>query len=413
MNHGSQAIFRLGKQAERVAFWSLAVCAAVAPLGMAPQEATAVLAIMAWVVSKFAGRMRPLRTSANWPLLLWVLAAAISLIHSTDLPTSLKGLQKMLKGIGLFFVAAETLRTRERLVAVVTATMIGAILVSADGLIQVMRGTDLFYGRVPGVTPGGFPRLAATFGHPNNFGAYAVTILPACVMMALPSMTLKRRWWSGGVVGLLALCLVFTFSRPSVLAVAASITPFAIVRRAWKSLAALGVASVVGVACLPAPIREWVASQPSWLHVIAQPLRFEIWQAGLNMIRAHPVFGIGVNLFVHNYVQYRIPGDTLVAAYGHNHYLQMAAEIGLVGLAIFLWLLACTARVWHRLLHHPQAWVRSVSLGMGCGIIAFLAIGLLESALYSSRTNLFFWMWMGTVHGLGQLPLDRAAAHPV
>ncbi|MBI4341689.1 MAG: O-antigen ligase family protein, partial [Candidatus Omnitrophica bacterium] len=393
----------LSRLADRAAFWSLVACAAVAPLGMAPQEATIVLAIVAWLIKHAADRAWPRQTPATWPLLLWVLIAALSLVNAAHLPTSLKGLQKMAKVIGLFFVASETLRSRQRLLAVLTAMMLGAVIVSADGLAQVARGADLIYGHAAGMTPGGWPRLAATFGHPNDFGTYAVTILPACVMMALPSMTLRRRWWSWGVVGLLGICLLFTFSRSSALAVAVSVTAFAVLRRAWKSLVVLGAVGAVGALCLPAPIREWVASQPSWLHAIAQPLRFEIWQAGFNMIREHPYLGIGVNQFVRNYARYRIPGDTLEAAYGHNHYLQMAAEIGMIGLGAFLWLLGRTAVVWGRLLRHREAWVRSAAMGLGCGVVAFLTIGLLESALHSSRTNVFFWLWMGTLHGLGTI----------
>ncbi len=401
---------QISQWADRAAYWSLAVCAVVAPLGMAPQEITVVCAIAAWAISRLASRTLPARTSVNWLLLLWCAAAVISIAYSTHVPTSLKGLQKMAKVIGLFFVAAEMLRTRQRCLTVVTAMMLGAAVVAMDGLIQVAFGADLFYRHVAGGAPGGLPRLSATFGHANDFAIYAVTVLPVCLVMALPSTTLRRRWWAWGTVGLLLAALLMTFSRPAVLAVSVSSTVFLLLRRAWKSLAAFAAALIIGALCLPAPIREWVAQQPSWLHVIAQPLRFEIWQAGVNMIRAHPVFGIGVNLFVRNYEQYRIPGDTLVAAYGHNHYLQMAAEIGFVGLGIFVWLLIRTGAVWRRLLGHPSAWVRHLSLGMGCGIVAFLAIGLLESALYSSRTNLFFWLWMGTLHGLAQLsPEERGS----
>lgn len=401
---------RIGRAADQAAWWSLVACAALAPLGMALQETTAVCAILAWGVSRCASRTWPARLPASWPLLCWGLAAALSLLHSTDLATSLKGLQKIVKVVGVCLAAAETLRTRDRLLAVITAMMLGASVVAADGLAQVVTGRDLLYGRAVGLAPGGLPRLSATFGHPNDFGIYAVTILPMCVVMALPALTLRKRWWSWGVVGLLLAALSLTFSRPAVLAIAVSGTVLLLVRRAWKSLAAGVVAVGVGLLCLPAPIREWVAQQPSWLHAVAQPLRFEIWQTALQMIRAHPITGIGVNLFVRNYAQYRLPGDTLVSAYGHNHYLQMAAEIGLVGLATFGWLLVRTGRVWGGLLRHPEAWVRHASLGMGGGLIAFLAIGLLESALYSSRTNLFFWIWLGTLHGLARTAPERGAA---
>ena len=129
-----------------------------------------------------------------------------------------------------------------------------------------------------------------------------------------------------------------------------------------------------------------------------------MWRTAVNMIRAHPVIGVGVNTFVLNYSHYKPADDYLHAVYAHNNVLQMAAELGLLGVAAFGFLLVQTYGVWQQLLRHDDPWVRVISTGLGCGIIGFLAAGLLESNLYSSHTNLGFWLWLSTLCALGNAP---------
>lgn len=390
----------MAKQADQLSFWAFLSCAVFGPLGMAPQEIFVVLAIMAWLAGKLAARQKPVLLPAAFILAAWFLIALLSTTQATHLPTSVKGLQKLLKVFALFYAAAETIAARERLYAMFLAATIGAAIVSIDGFVQVSMGADLFYHRAPGIAPGSLPRLMSTFPHSNDYAVYAVTIFPVCLCLALSAISRKQRLWLWGAAASVALSLLLSFSRPSALAMAVSMAVFLTLRRAWKTLAVFACAAAIGAFLLPQPIKDWVASQPTWLHALAQPLRFEIWQAGWNMIRSHPLLGIGANMFVRDYVRYRIPGDTLVAAYGHNHYIQLAAEIGIFGLAVFIGLMVYTARLSRKLLSDKELWVRWAALGMGCGIAAFMANGLLESVLQSSRSCVFFWIWMGALHGL-------------
>jgi len=73
--------------------------------------------------------------------------------------------------------------------------------------------------------------------------------------------------------------------------------------------------------------------------------RFLIWQSTLNMIKAKPLFGLGVGSFPLNYLYYQADflsqkPDYLKynakAAEAHNEYLQTWSEMGIIGLLFFL-----------------------------------------------------------------------------
>ncbi len=384
--------------AERVAVGGLLASAVVVSLGLALKESAVAIAIIAWLIHKSTAPRAAL-PSVAWPLGLWFLAGILSLAHTVDLHASLRGLLKMIKTIGIMLVAADCLRTKPRVQALAIAVLIGASLVSLDAFAQGVLGHDVWRHLPAGDAPGGLRRLTAGYSHANNLATNLISTLPVCLAVALGALSAAYRRWAWGLVAALGIILVLTFSRSGALGLGVGLALFCIARRAWKSLGGLAIAALVGWLLLPAPIRAWVTTQPSWIHVLAQPLRLEIWQAALNMIRAHPMFGVGVNTFVLNYARYNLPTDTLLSAYAHNQYLHMAAELGLVGLGAFLWLLVRTFGLWRRLLAHPDADMRLMAIGLGCGLAAFCTQGLLESALYAPRV-VYVWLWIGALFGM-------------
>jgi O-antigen ligase len=87
---------------------------------------------------------------------------------------------------------------------------------------------------------------------------------------------------------------------------------------------------------------------------------------------------------------------TLDQMKAHNIYLQLAGEIGLVGLAVFLWLLVVLfneATNIYKSLKDNYFKIAAISL-IGC-LIAFLVNGLTESSLQYSRVALIFWYLCG------------------
>ena len=97
-------------------------------------------------------------------------------------------------------------------------------------------------------------------------------------------------------------------------------------------------------------------------------VRFLFWGAGVEMLRAHPVVGVGGNNYETAFPAARAqfaaahPGSPLIAmnedllsVYAHNEYIQMLAELGLAGFSLFLMLsLALLATFWRALKSRRQ-----------------------------------------------------------
>ena len=400
---------------ERAAFAGLIAAGAVLPLSLALKDLSLGVMVLAWLVTR-AGRRQPSlpRAAATLPLLLWCGASLLSMVNSVNLGASVGGLKKAVIATAIVVATAALLSTPRRVILLFAAVMVGGVLASADGLVQVIRGRDLLYGRAAGIGLDVLPRLTGAFGHANDFGVYAAGVLPICIAMALGATTRAGRRAAWGVTALLSLALALTFSRPAALGLAVGLPLFCLVRpraQAWGTLTMLVLLVVGGLLLLPSPVRAWVTSQHSWFDALVLPERPQMWRTAMNMITAHPWIGVGTNTFVLNYLRYRPPGDTLQPAYAHNHFLHMAAEIGLIGLAAFGLVVLSALLAWRRHLRSPDERIRLLSTGMGCGLVSFLAVGLLESALYSSHTNLCLWVWLGALHG--RWPFNRLLTEQV
>ncbi len=71
--------------------------------------------------------------------------------------------------------------------------------------------------------------------------------------------------------------------------------------------------------------------------------RTEYWQATLQMIRDHPLFGVGPGNFRSHYLRYKLPDASEEVTDPHNFLLELAASFGVPGLLLFLITLAVAA----------------------------------------------------------------------
>jgi hypothetical protein len=123
--------------------------------------------------------------------------------------------------------------------------------------------------------------------------------------------------------------------------------------------------------------------------------RLELWGAALRLIQAHPLLGVGPDNFRHLYggLLGLETWDERVQA--NNLYLEVLADVGVIGFTAFLWLTSAPLVAAVRAFRSRSAyWV----LGVGLGVVAFLVHGLLDSFLAFTPTALLFWILLGYLH---------------
>lgn len=384
----------------RIQLWAVTLFAAAMPVGLAPREAALVVAISVYAWRAVLGQRRPAipATPLNGLVLAWFALAALSMQNAGDLWAGAKGLQKLLKWTAISLVVWDTAQSRESRWRVLLGWFIGLTVVVVDGFWQAIAGRDLLYGRPPALAFDVVKRIDATFHHPADLSIYLISICPLAVALAVRG---EARWRKPLWVLVLATVAVVLLARTrggfiSLLCALAALSWWL---RHWLPAAlAVGLAGAQAVT-VPLAVKAWSAAQPTLLHWLAEPGRLAYWQAALNMIRDHPVIGVGVNTFVKAYPRYRIPGDDFpeIGPYAHNMYLHQAAELGLAGLAVLLAVVAVVCVHGLRTISRnaTTSELRVVSAGLLSGFVGYALFGTLESSIFYSRASAIFWFFAG------------------
>jgi len=130
--------------------------------------------------------------------------------------------------------------------------------------------------------------------------------------------------------------------------------------------------------------------------------RLLLWAAGLRIVSDYPVFGVGQNSFPLVYPEYRAPDvKEPNISHLHNNFIELAAERGLVGLFVWLWLwgagLWVMMATWKKLRDDDGDRKAAVCAGAGA-VVAFLAAGFFEYNFGDSEIQMlmYFTLAAGT-----------------
>ncbi len=404
---------------DKIIYWTIIIIPFFIAVAPAPVNIFMGFLIASFLVKKLFKKEKIFtKTAISLPLLLFFLATSLSVFNSISFKDSLKGgILRLLQYIFLLFALAESIKDRKHLKRIIFSIAAGLILASLDSIWQVLTGYDFIRGYAP-VTNIGLVRATASFKDSNNLGIYLSALAP--LIFGLTRYYFKRKERISFIlISLLALIgIILTYSRPTLLAIYAALFFFGIARRDKILISLLIIFMLIAPFMAPKPVKDW-AKQVDYnpLRFMCNDDRIAIYRNSLNMIRQHPVIGVGTNTFMKNYKTYKespeyrnvITSDTV---YAHNNFLHLAGELGLIGLGIFIWLLyrlfAESKNIYY-LLNDEYLKVTALSL-IAC-LIAFLVNGLAESSLFHSRVAIVFWYIAGLILSLRKFAIikERAA----
>jgi len=131
--------------------------------------------------------------------------------------------------------------------------------------------------------------------------------------------------------------------------------------------------------------------------------RLAHWQAALNMITDHPYLGVGFGNYAAAYPNYQLINWSEPLGHAHNYYLNIFAEVGIIGLLVYgkVWA-TVFYRTWEAM-SHPDPLSRLVIIGL-LGAWVYLSVHSFFDNLYVN--NLFFHL--AVMFGIVVLVLKEA-----
>jgi O-antigen ligase len=254
------------------------------------------------------------------------------------------------------------------------------LFVSALAVVLMAAALPLFTGssRVGTYGFGGSKVLIGPFGlfDLNTFGGIVAIFAAILTALIFRAERLATRLVLIVVVVILLIALVATRSRGAWLGFGAALLYVVVRARSFWSTMVLATAAVLLLAS--DILRHTLAVRLAQTSIQDASLagRAVLWSCALSMARDHWLTGVGMENFRVLKVHYGFPnvGMAEVMRYNaHNVYLEMLADLGIVGLASFLWLLLLRTDGVARTKKDDGA---GLAVALNAGLIVFAVHGL-------------------------------------
>ncbi len=337
-----------------------------------------------WLVRSIISRdfIRP--KLPRWMMVLtglWVVAWILSTALSTDHQASLGAFKAWLVDPLLFgFVLLSVVRTAPQRTIIFSAVALSGTVVAIAGLAQLVWFRDTLQDN----------RLSSFFHPVANYAAMYLGPVLVLTVGWLLWKQLHRGWWI--VAGIMAVALALTVSFGGYLAVGVGAVFF---WWRWPNTKVKLTVLLAGV--IVAALGVLVLSRTSYLSEkfkttdrSSSLVRSQIWRTSIEMIKDHPLFGVGPNAYEKVYRAtipklYFPPLEWLVSQ-PHQLYLALWLETGLLGLLTFLMFIVLWFKaLWKRVQSGDGITITAVAV-----MLAVLAHGFVDTPLFKNDLVMIF-----------------------
>jgi O-antigen ligase len=353
------------------------------------------------------------------PLTVAVLAmvalAALSVGYAADTTSAIKETLKWLELLLALVIVVDLVRDPRSARWVIAAMLIAGAAEATYGAVQFVTGT--------GPTAFDLQGALRAFGHfdqPNPFAGYLTTILPLAACMALcRANPVAFRWLALGASAVMAVGVALSQSRGAWLGAGVAALCLFLAWSGWTrrllilfALVGALLLALAGSGALPATLTDRLSQAIAYFGVFdvrnvdvtsenwAVVERMAHWQAGWYMFLDHPWLGVGAGNYAQAYPAYSVGSWIEPLGHAHNYYLNMLAELGVVGGGLLLILLFLAYQHLGGVLVRTEAqsgtfW-RAVLAGVFGGLVVFCVHNLFDS-LFVHSVNI----QVGVLLGLG------------
>jgi len=255
-------------------------------------------------------------------------------------------------------------------------------------------------------------RVYSTFGNPNVYGAYLLLAIPPAAAMIFYAKKPFYKLVAMGITGLLLISLALTYSRGCYLALAVSVLVFVLlIEKRMIVLFVAGLAAVPFV--LPASMFARLASIVN-LEDTSTAFRLNIYRASIRILEDFWMAGLGQGIEAYNQVYPFYAFAAVPSPHSHNLFLQIFLETGIIGLVVFLAVLACFFRTQLSFIRRTSDFkCKVLSAALTAAVVGFLFQGMFDHVFYNYRVMLTFFIFIGIAQGVvrDENERDKNSAH--
>ena len=297
------------------------------------------------------------KTSLNLPILIFILLMTVSLLRSQFFRVSLNDYILFLFYFLIYFLIINNINHKTEFDSLIHLFFINATIIAIYALLQYY-GFDPFLRELSAIT--------STIGQKNWVSNYLALIFPIIFSYFLLENIKKNKLYYYLLLSIIYATLMICQSRGIWISIVCTflIGIFLIYKykifdvfkknKKWVTLIILTFLLITIIYSTDNPLNKSAITVPqralSTFDEQDLSLNYHLltWKTTINMIKDKPLFGSGIGTFKIKYLQYQanfIQEKPNYIRYitnskeAHNEYLQMGAELGLLGLGVFTFII--------------------------------------------------------------------------
>jgi len=333
----------------------------------------------------------------NRAILVWVLINLMGVLFSQNPQGSLRQFViEICLPLSAYFLVSHCRVTQKQLIIFLYAVLFFVVVTVAINFSMIL-------GREHGIAYGNL--FSLTFGGASSF--LVVLSAPIAMFLALRSRGIRMLIHFLLIAGLF-LAEALHYSRLGLIALLASLSVY-FRRKRFIYIAALAGLLIAIQWNYVFETFLWRFSSIDSLGALSlkalSSTRYYAWKAAIDIMRDHPLTGIGLGEWPNNYFAY---GPSMYfmgkqwVTFAHNQFLHYGAETGLLGLfgwILLLWTIFRQCLAW--LKTSVPGFDRELARAVLGSLLGFLLFNLLGSAYFATETyiggGLLFWTWIGLI----------------
>lgn len=327
-----------------------------------------------------------------------------SAVTSYNFPKSMQVFAIFMSFLLLFFVIKDCVNTEAKFNIVMNIFILSGVLVALYGIYQYIIGVEM---DAAWVDANSFEEITtrayATFSNPNVLGEYLILLTSITVGMLWKTKAVFMKGIYLAACGILALGLLATNSRGSMLGLLLAAGIFVLF--AEKRLIPLGILGIAALPfIMPATLWERLASVIT-LQDSSSLYRMSIYAASILILKNYWISGIGVDAFNNIYPLFSF--EAAYAYHSHNLFLQEFIELGILGFTfLILAILFYFQRLYYGINRSKKRFKYMIAAIFG-GFAGVLLQGLVDYLWFDYSIVLLFWC----VFGLGIAAVKIGVKH--
>ncbi len=447
------------KNCDQVMFFGLLILVIFIPYSSAMIQGSLFLIMLAWLSKHiFLWKNPSTRNSAfvfNFPFKsIFLPLVLISLLILLTIPWShapvlslKKFFSRFVQQVFLMYVTVEIINSSKRLYLLMTMLLWTLLVVNADVVFQIFSGKSFIFSNHMI-----FERVSGPMRHPNDLGTVLITVIPIMVILMMtrsfwvPIIFPQKFQKSIGVCVfvLLVLSLIalgLTSSRGAWVGFVVSMVGASIYlrKKRWIVMVGLFLVFFIWVSGIHfantrsdifikethkethketpkegpketyKEVHEAVVENKSQAQYpidqfFTPSRRIQYWKTASSVIKEYPWFGCGYNA----YIQTLLKLNREPVEYPHNGILHIAAELGLIGLLLYIFFFVGVFYQGLKILKSVSKQYEIYLLGVSIffGLIAWLIHCFLDTPWESLQLSILWWLLIGVLMSLNNIAVS-------